>query len=234
MLDIEDPYNYLKRARLSIPKFLVNASGDQFFLPDNSQFYYPAVQEEKRIRYVENSKHNLAETDAVDSELAWYQFGDHRRQAAGIFVDQGGGRDADRHARKDKPKEVKLWQAHNPKTRDFRVEHDRQGLYLHRAAAAGGRDLCRPSRQAGEGYSAFFVELTYDSGIASAPFNFTTEVSIMPDVLPFKWADAAAKYQRPRRRSLRRSNPPLAFVRLRNRRASRRRSRAGWRTECGN
>jgi PhoPQ-activated pathogenicity-related protein len=45
------------------------------------------------------------------------------------------------------------------------------------------------------GYSAFFVELTYDSGIPSAPFNFTTEVSITPDVLPFKWADAAAKYK---------------------------------------
>ena len=46
-----------------------------------------------------------------------------------------------------------------------------------------------------EGYSAFFVELTYDSGIASAPFNFTTEVSVVPDVLPFKWEDAAVKYK---------------------------------------
>ena len=45
-----------------------------------------------------------------------------------------------------------------------------------------------------EGYTAFFVEVTFDSGIPSAPFKFTTEVSIIPDVAPFKWADAAAKY----------------------------------------
>jgi PhoPQ-activated pathogenicity-related protein len=44
-----------------------------------------------------------------------------------------------------------------------------------------------------QGYTAFFVELTYDSGF-SAPFKFSTEVGVVPDVLPFKWADAAAKY----------------------------------------
>ena len=36
--EIEDPYEY--RSRLTIPKFLINACGDQFFLPDSSQFYF--------------------------------------------------------------------------------------------------------------------------------------------------------------------------------------------------
>ena len=45
-----------------------------------------------------------------------------------------------------------------------------------------------------KGFSAFFVELTWDSGLPSAPFSFTTEVSIVPDTLPFKWEDAAKKY----------------------------------------
>jgi PhoPQ-activated pathogenicity-related protein len=35
---IEDPYSY--RDRLELPKLLVNACGDQFFLPDSSQFYF--------------------------------------------------------------------------------------------------------------------------------------------------------------------------------------------------
>ena len=65
VLAIEDPYNYRERARLTIPKFLVNASGDQFFLPDNSRFYYEALPQEKRLRYVENAAHNLAGSDAV-------------------------------------------------------------------------------------------------------------------------------------------------------------------------
>ena len=33
-----DPYFY--RDRLTMPKFIMNASGDQFFLPDSSQFYF--------------------------------------------------------------------------------------------------------------------------------------------------------------------------------------------------
>jgi len=35
-----------------------------------------------------------------------------------------------------------------------------------------------------EGYTAFFVELVYDSGFEH-PFKFTTDVNIVPDGLPF-------------------------------------------------
>src|SRR5262249_15644469 len=45
VLAIEDPYEYRTRERLKIPKYLINASGDQFFLPDNSQFYYSQMPE---------------------------------------------------------------------------------------------------------------------------------------------------------------------------------------------
>ena len=73
VLAIEDPYNYRDRPRLTIPKFLINASGDQFFLPDNSQFYYPSLAEEKHLHYVPNAKHNLEGSDAHESIEAFYQ-----------------------------------------------------------------------------------------------------------------------------------------------------------------
>src|SRR5215813_15312983 len=38
LLRIEDPYSY--RDRLMMPKFIVNSAGDQYFLPDSSQFYF--------------------------------------------------------------------------------------------------------------------------------------------------------------------------------------------------
>lgn len=192
VLGIEDPYNYRGRARLTIPKFIVNASGDQFFLPDNSQFYYGELPEEKRLRYVENTRHNLAESDAVDSMLAWY----HSVITGGKRPEYSWTKGPDGAltvTSKDKPRAVRLWQAHNPETRDFRVEHlgkaytstdlapEADGTYVARIAAPE------------TGFSAFFVELEYDSGIA-APFKFTTEVSILPDVLPYKWEDAAAQY----------------------------------------
>ena len=37
-----------------------------------------------------------------------------------------------------------------------------------------------------EGFTAFFVELVYDSG-SKYPFKFTTEVRVVPDVLPYKF-----------------------------------------------
>jgi len=193
VLGIEDPYNYRERGRLTIPKFLVNASGDQFFLPDNSRFYYEGLPQEKRIRYVENTAHNLANSDAVDSMLAWYNSvitGGKRPDFIWNRVDANGI--AFRPL--DKPKAVRLWQAHNPKARDFRMETvgpiytstllepQADGTYFAQVPA--------PT----EGYTAFFVEAAWDSGLPTAPFKFTTEVTILPDTLPYKWADAAAKY----------------------------------------
>src|SRR5262249_29433953 len=49
LMHIEDPYEY--RARLTMPKLLVNASGDQFFLPDSSQFYFSDLKGENHLRY---------------------------------------------------------------------------------------------------------------------------------------------------------------------------------------
>jgi len=36
------------------------------------------------------------------------------------------------------------------------------------------------------GYTAFFVEMVFPSG-GKYPFKFTTEVSVVPDVLPFSF-----------------------------------------------
>jgi hypothetical protein len=54
---IEDPYSY--RERPTMPKFVVNASGDQYFPPDSSQFYFGDLPGEKYLRYVPNADHSL-------------------------------------------------------------------------------------------------------------------------------------------------------------------------------
>ncbi len=188
ILAIEDPYNYRNRDRLKIPKYLVNASGDQFFLPDNSQFYFSELQGEKYLRYVPNAKHNLAGSDARESLLVYYQaiitgkprpqFSWKKEKDGALIVTV-----------KDKPREVNLWQATNPKARDFRVDtignaytssplkEVKPGVYVAR--------VNKPA----SGFTAFFVELVYVSG-GKYPFKFTTEVSVVPDVLPFSFESA--------------------------------------------
>ena len=93
----------------------------------------------------------------------------------------------------DSPKEVNLWQATNPDGRDFRVDtigkaykstplrEEKKGVYV--------AQLSNPPK----GFTAFFVELTYP-GPGKYPFKFTTEVSVVPDILPYRFEDAAKKY----------------------------------------
>jgi PhoPQ-activated pathogenicity-related protein len=192
VLKIEDPYNYRDRPQMRMPKFMINASGDQFFLPDGSQFYYNDLPEEKHLRYVPNAKHNLAGSDAAESELAFYQaivsstprprFTWKKRATGELVVSVS-----------DKPAEVHLWQATNPEARDFRV--DTIGSAYRSSVLAPEKDgtyigkVAKPDK----GYTAFFVELMYP-GPAKHAFKFTTEVSVVPDTLPYRWEDAAKKY----------------------------------------
>lgn len=192
VLAIEDPYNYRNRERLKIPKYVVNASGDQYFHPDNSRFYFGELQGEKYLRYVENAKHNLAGSDARESMLAFYlailknkarpRFSWKKEKDGTLVVKVV-----------DKPKEVNLWQATNPKARDFRV--DTIGAAYSKTVLTerkGGVYVGRVDKPA-SGFTAFFVELVYDIG-EKYPLKLTTEVSVTPDTLPFKFEDARKKY----------------------------------------
>ncbi|NDD65172.1 MAG: PhoPQ-activated pathogenicity, partial [Acidobacteria bacterium] len=62
LMKIEDPYEY--RDRLTMPKLIVNSTGDQFFLPDSSKFYFDDLEGEKHLRYVPNTRHDLNNSDA--------------------------------------------------------------------------------------------------------------------------------------------------------------------------
>ena len=193
VLAIEDPFHYRNRPALGMPKLLMNASGDQFFHPDNSQFYYGELPEEKHLRYVPNTKHNLAGSDSTESILSFYQsiLSNAKRPEFAWKKAKNGALTV---TPKDKPSEVKLWQATNSKARDFRVDSignaytstvltpSKNGTYQS--------NIAKPAA----GFTAFFIELTYP-GPGRYPHKFTTEISVVPDILPHKWSEAAAKYQ---------------------------------------
>jgi PhoPQ-activated pathogenicity-related protein len=193
ILAIEDPYNYRRRERLKIPKFLINASGDQFFLPDNSQFYFDELPEPKWLRYVENAKHNLEGSDARESLAAFY-----------LSVLEGKSRpkfswkrttDGTLHVTvKETPREVNVWQASNPDARDFRVDTIGKAYTKSRLEPQSDGTYLASVEKPAKGFTAFFVELVYPTG-HEFPFKFTTGVCVVPDVLPFegKMHKSAAK-----------------------------------------
>ena len=181
LMRIEEPYEY--RERLTLPKFIVNASGDQFFLPDSSRFYFDDLPGEKHLRYVPNADHSVEKTDALESIHAFYSAivtGTPRPQIRWTFERDG----SIKVVSKQRPEEVRLWQATNPAARNFRLD------VIGRAYAGTILDLAGPNtwvariRRPASGWTAFFVELTFASG-GRYPFKETTAIRVLPESLPF-------------------------------------------------
>ena len=184
LYDIVDPLRYVNR--LKMPKFVVNASGDQFFLPDSSQFYWHELRDEKYLRYVPNTNHGLNNSDGAESvaafhfaishgvelpQLSWTYVNDHEIDVTFGTVPDG----------------ITLWQATNAEARDFRLETFGPGYSSvdieARELETGARrrfTIDTPKR----GWTAWFVELTYDIGFVK-PLKLSTEVRVTPEKLPF-------------------------------------------------
>lgn len=180
LLKIEDMYEY--RDRLTMPKFILNATGDQFFLPDSSQFYFDDLPGVKYLRYVPNADHSLKGSDAYQTLEACYNAVLHNVPLP-RFTWKMEPDGAIRVTAQDQPAEVKLWQATNPDARDFRMETlgpKWQSVPL--TDQGGGAFLASVSKPA-KGWTAFFVELTFP-GSTAAPFKFTTPVRVVPDTKP--------------------------------------------------
>lgn len=182
LLAIEDPYSY--RDRFTMPKYIVNAAGDQYFLPDSSQYYFDDLPGEKHLRYVPNADHSLKGSDARESLLAYYEMilaGRPRPKFSWKFESDG----SIRVQATDRPKQVNLWQATNPKARDFRLETIGQAYTSTELKSETDGVFVGRVERPKEGWTAFFIELVYDTG-GKFPWKATTGVRVVPNTLPFK------------------------------------------------
>ncbi|HMU40118.1 MAG TPA: PhoPQ-activated protein PqaA family protein [Pseudomonadota bacterium] len=188
----EDPYLY--RKRLSLPKFVLNSTGDQFFLPDGSQNYYADLPGDKYLRYVPNADHSLSGSDAMESVLA-YVMSVREQRSRPTFAWNMEGADQIRVQTETKPQKVVLWQATNTKSRDFRVETIGKTWKNSDLTDAGGGVYVAKVAAPATGYTAFFIELTYPSG-QLVPYKFSTQVRVVPDKRLFAGIDPkTAKYE---------------------------------------
>jgi PhoPQ-activated pathogenicity-related protein len=178
-LSIIDPFSYVDR--LTIPKFIMNSTGDQFFLPDSSQFYFDALQGEKHLRYMPNTDH---------SGTVWYDFfafynafldGVPRPQFTWTKEPDGSLRVQTATT----PTHVLLWQATNPDARDFRLETIGPVWTSSTLSDQGGHVYVAQVPEPAQGWTAFMVELEFPSG-GPYPFKMTTEVSVVPQTLPYQ------------------------------------------------
>lgn len=185
---IEDPLNYQDRATMKIPKYVINAVGDEYFPPDNTRYGYHKVAQPKRLRMIPNANHSTAGTDIMQSITAFHDavlnqrtMPDYawtvRADGAIVVTPQGA------------PSEVLLWQGTNPRNRDFRVDTIGKTFTSTPLTRQPDGTFVGDVPKPATGYTAYFVELTYPGG-GKYPLKFTTEVSVKPDVLPYRWEDA--------------------------------------------
>jgi PhoPQ-activated pathogenicity-related protein len=181
LMKLEDPYSY--RDRFTIPKLMINSAGDQYFLPDSSQFYFDGLPGEKYLRYVPNTDHSLRNSDARETLIAYYhaflrnmprpRF-TWKFDPTGITVKC-----------QDTPQEVKLWQATNPDKRDFRLAAISTAYKpTSLLGDSSGRTFAATIEKPEKGWTAAFVELTF-RGSGKYPLKFTTAVRVTPETLPF-------------------------------------------------
>ena len=134
--------------------------------------------------YVPNADHGLKNSDAVQSIAAFYSMisaGKKSPQYSWKFEDNGGIR----VFAKTQPKEAVMWRANNPNARDFRLKTIGPAFKATPLTADADGNFLAPPPPEQPGWTASFVELTYDVG-GPFPLKVSTAVQVTPDILPFK------------------------------------------------
>jgi len=175
---IVDPLTYA--AKYTMPKLLGNSAGDQFFPPDSSRFYWPQLPGPKWMRYTVNTDHSQAQDDTAI--LALLSAGDKMMDGEPLpdvtwNIDNGWISVQSNTA----PLAVKLWQAHNPTARDFRLEAIGAAWSSTPLQDQGNHSYKAYVPEPAQGWTAFLVELVFADGII-----LSTQPAVVPDTLPFK------------------------------------------------
>lgn len=178
LLRLQDPWRYLDTRhapRLAIPKYIVNASGDDFFLPDSSTFYYPHLPGQKSLRMVPNSSH-YGIRDQVEQSLT--RFIDRIRQQRPLPTITTTLKNERQLSVtfSEKPVQVVQWTANNPQARDFRYAC---GVRYQASSLKTGNTVLASFSEPAQGWSATFIEATFSDGMVA-----TSEVRIVPDTYP--------------------------------------------------
>lgn len=142
LMQIEDPFNYLNlleyAKQASIPKYVINASGDDFYSPDSSKFYFKNLMGDNYIRYLPAAMHYFAGnpiSDALNNikllneaiENYFYFFLNQVSLPKVSWNFSPGQISLNSSIR---PNKIELWTASNDQERDFRFLNSYSKFHL--------------------------------------------------------------------------------------------------------
>lgn len=195
LMQIEDPLLYLQSAdskRLDIPKYIVNASSDDFFLPDNAQFYFDALPAEKMLRVAPNASHYGIKAFVENSLITFTNRLQQQRALPtlnAVFKPEAQGANLAMQF-SQRPTKLVQWRAQNPRDRDFRlvcgIQYEPTEIDVPE-----GLNLSVNLHTPPQGWSATYIEATLPDGLV-----ISTPVKVLPDTYPTwipKQSDPACK-----------------------------------------
>ncbi|XP_078610561.1 autocrine proliferation repressor protein A-like [Branchiostoma floridae x Branchiostoma japonicum] len=195
---IIDPLAY--KDRLTMPKYIIGTTGDQFLMPDDSHYYWDQLEEEKYIRWIPNAEHTMAghEISLLFGIRAFFLslVEDWPRPEMTWTRETGTNSGKITLHTNVKPKIIRSFYARtlDGKRRDFRLVHlppGELGLQPHPVIwlPEDVQDMGNGTYVAefdipAVGWLAFFIQATFPAPHGTA-LEFTTEVHIIPETFPF-------------------------------------------------
>jgi PhoPQ-activated pathogenicity-related protein len=183
LMQIEDPLLYAQTSdggRLNIPKYIVNASSDDFFLPDNARFYFDALPGEKMLRVAPNASHYGVKA-FIESSLVAFTNRLQQQRPLPILKTAPHSEKNSTHmvmSFSERPAKLVQWRAQNLNDRDFRlpcgIRYEATDLHLPQ-----GKDLSVSLHAPDTGWSATYVEATMADGLV-----ISTPVQVLPQTYP--------------------------------------------------
>ncbi|MEG3130421.1 PhoPQ-activated protein PqaA family protein [Pantoea cypripedii] len=176
LLDIEDPLNYLKtsyRSRLSIPKYIINSSGDDFYVPDNTRFYFDELPGVKSLRIVPNSDHYGIKKFTEESIIPFINRLQNNRKPPEVRAKLQDNALIVEFS--EKPLSIVRWTASNPHARDFRYAC---GIRYQPSTPVVvlNKKIKIPVVSGHPGWQATYIEATFKDGYIA-----TTQAYITPE-----------------------------------------------------
>jgi len=181
LLELVEPYSFIDQ--LQIPKFLINATGDEFFVTDSWKFYWESLIGNKYLQYVPNGNHGLTGTYNPESLIAFYHaiitnsdipkfnwYVSNDSIYLNIYTNANYT--------------VKSWEAINENTRDFRVPVIGKSWKSNKINTTSNDKYYLHVSKPKTGYKAGLLEITIESG-SKVPFVFTTGTLVSPNSYPF-------------------------------------------------
>lgn len=170
----EDPYSF--RHQLTLPKYIILASGDPFSMPDTTKTYLQGLVGPTYLRLIPNCGHKINMAEYYPSLFTFFKMVSSNQQLPALKWEVKDGNLMASSA--VRPESIKLWSSANPKQRDFRFDFTGCRFEETNLSFPAKVSLEAPN----EGWKTVFIEANFST--SAGPFVVTTEAFVLPNRYP--------------------------------------------------